>query len=854
MLKKMILTLLLLTTILTTINATGYGTGADGNLYFTTGDKNYGALTTPTDYNVVGNTLYLKLDADYNFTHFYLGSGTVLTTSNLQGVGLFINVQNDANIDGNIYLNDVSLVGNRTKTYSFNGETYSFSGTGAGSQNNSTGFGNGGAGGNTYFSLSSMRSVGNYPAGVGGQGYYYVKDGPNPILYAFEKVGTNGGGAGSGCFSYTCVGDCYCFGNDGGTPYGGNGVSADVIDIDPAEDMSSGGGGGAGGSAGKGGYNLVLYANQISIKGLINLSGTDGQNGGAGGNGYGNSHYGLGGEGGGGGGGGNSGNLYLTYDNSYAKTGVFYLNKGLNGIAGLGGYAYRGTDRWTRNYSGSDGIEGIDGVLYFNGQMDLTPPTTSMTYTIPYGTNTATITLTCTDTQSECQKTTYMIDNNGQWYNYTTPFTLTETGNHTIDYNSTDIAENKETTKQGTIKFRQKIIINKPKIEQTGNTITTPWNLIINETQGQIEGITTDYNVYLSEDDTTGITLLVSTGDLNSTKNTRTYNLVLDGNTCIGCDGEPTTPPYTITPILLIYDSTEDYQTYYIKTEYSYQSNQIAGAKVFIYDSITPNNLITATLTDGEGYLAANLAKKQYMIKVDWENDNTKDSVWGQDTITGYFIITPSPDNLLKTGTIKLIKPETDTQNHENLYLIIPALTKNQDGYAIGTSVCMIWDLRDQTGTGVIIRKYKNQIETPYSTELYNIKYGTDCTTITADMNSLKVTLIEQSGNADTKSTGWINTHLQLDINKPAILTQDTTGPSHDQRSQAFILTIIIIFGAIIIEHILPGRGLMALSLMTIILYIGTLNPLLTWATAISVITIAAQPLILFLKKGGNQP
>ena len=99
------------------VSARGYGDGTDGTLNFTTTTKDYGNLTTPTDYNVSGNTLYLNLNRVYDFDSFNLGAGTILSTTNTGGVALYINSQTDLNIVGTVTLTNILSAGNIHSTW-----------------------------------------------------------------------------------------------------------------------------------------------------------------------------------------------------------------------------------------------------------------------------------------------------------------------------------------------------------------------------------------------------------------------------------------------------------------------------------------------------------------------------------------------------------------------------------------------------------------------------------------------------------------------------------------------------------------------------------------------------------------
>ena len=154
---------------------------------------------------------------------------------------------------------------------------------------------------------------------------------------------------------------------------------------------------------------------------------------------------------------------------------------------------------------------------------DTLAPTTTMSYTIPDGNNTATITLTCTDAASGCASTKYEYDTNGTWYTYTTPITFTGIGHHYIDYNSTDNIGNAETPHHADLNMPVLLTIKEPLDQILITPITTTWYV-------QISGATTlnylnlsnDKNAYLKYG--TNYITISDTNGLYSTVNfTRTY-------------------------------------------------------------------------------------------------------------------------------------------------------------------------------------------------------------------------------------------------------------------------------------------------------------------------------------------
>lgn len=99
------------------------------------------------------------------------------------------------------------------------------------------------------------------------------------------------------------------------------------------------------------------------------------------------------------------------------------------------------------DYNSSDLAGNHEAIKTSYCAIDKTPPITTIAGCLP-GTShaTQTFTLGCADGLSGCASTAYMIDSN-TWLSYSSPVTLNTDGNHRIDYNSTDVATNKETTK-----------------------------------------------------------------------------------------------------------------------------------------------------------------------------------------------------------------------------------------------------------------------------------------------------------------------------------------------------------------------------------------------------------------------
>jgi len=380
------------------------GNGSDGNLTFTTAVKSYGNLVLNTDYQVVGNTLYLKLNRKYQFDNFSLGAGTTISTFSANGAALYILVNGTASVKGTINLKGQVNPGVTGNSFTVDGITITAPGAALGGNGGRIGdagtstssFGGGGQGATAYYyeppddiCLSRQPSGNDHDAvgGLGGAGSS-VFGIPGVAISCSERnsagvcitdgaTGTGSAGGSGGAYAwlgyYRSGSSCYgvynvfaeALSGTGGSSYGAAGTSgtadADNFDTPYAGVWSAyaGGGGGAGGIAGIPGVHLYFKAKDLDATGLsIDLSGTNAGNGGNGGKtrDYDGVYWGPGGYGGGGGGGGNSGSLYLYYT---ALTGT--LIKSLNGgTAGTGGKQYSSfTNAWTSN--SNNGAPGTSG-------------------------------------------------------------------------------------------------------------------------------------------------------------------------------------------------------------------------------------------------------------------------------------------------------------------------------------------------------------------------------------------------------------------------------------------------------------------------------------------------------------
>lgn len=80
------------------------------------------------------------------------------------------------------------------------------------------------------------------------------------------------------------------------------------------------------------------------------------------------------------------------------------------------------------------------------------------------------VTLEATDDDSGVASTEYRIDE-GDWIDYTAPFTISEPGEHTVEFRSTDVAGNEEATKSLTVTVEEEV-----PVDTTAPVTTATWN------------------------------------------------------------------------------------------------------------------------------------------------------------------------------------------------------------------------------------------------------------------------------------------------------------------------------------------------------------------------------------------
>lgn len=343
----------------------GYGTGVDGVL------------------NVTSGTTNLLLNTVYNYEWINVAAGATISTSSTVGAVLYLLCRGDAVIAGTIDISNKLTVGNRTDTFSGDGQSINAPGvanggaggtgeymSGSGRQagtggSQGSGFGGGGGGGgtqnngNTYDTNAQNGATGGYPAGLGG---YTVLIPSSPSDYnVYVSPGNSAGGCGASNNAY----NTYSCSATGGNAYGGNGQGAYTYYTYAGDHKLQSGTGGAGGSAGKPGAHVYLKAASITFTGSIITSGTNGTNGGIGGNYYTQRSpdaTAYAGGGGGGGGGGNGGNIKLYYKRTISDSGTKTMSAGSYGSGGAAGTKSNDSgDSYVAPSAGSNGTAGSVG-------------------------------------------------------------------------------------------------------------------------------------------------------------------------------------------------------------------------------------------------------------------------------------------------------------------------------------------------------------------------------------------------------------------------------------------------------------------------------------------------------------
>jgi Leucine-rich repeat (LRR) protein len=390
-----------------------YGDGSDGDFIVKSGE-----------------TKSLDLNKIHQFKSFIVEEGGTLTTGSTIGSAMYVLVQEEARIDGEIILKDRLQPGQSNfNLTSEDGRVISNPGVasggnanmgGRGGEGSKDGYGGGGNGGGyyqkDYYSnyYGGLGGNGGKPGGLGGVSKSLVKpNGKNWSAIDGEFLtGANGGvssGGGGGAWGYYDRYNITLYPGKGGDAYGQVGANGYISRnniypynrgrykyLNSGHEGWAAGGGGAGGEAGKAGVNFVLKADQIIFTGTIDTSGSTGGKGGDGGKGryvrawvvrydtldweYGCAE-GYHGFGGGGGGGGNAGNIEFYYNETLYDQGVRSMNGGGGGAGGLGPSigstrVYPDFDNCRMYESYNKGHSGKPGVFIDNGaaQVSFTHP------------------------------------------------------------------------------------------------------------------------------------------------------------------------------------------------------------------------------------------------------------------------------------------------------------------------------------------------------------------------------------------------------------------------------------------------------------------------------------------------
>ena len=390
------------------------------DLVFTTtpSERQFAGMVEGVDYEVNGNTLRLNPNYHYKFSNVTLGPGTTLTlrsaTVNNDSSVLAIECENDFESEATIVLNNLLHVGRFPGSgISINGINFFRPLGGLGGASNDygmtgSGHGNGGRGSNASVGTNPMDGTNvSASGGSGGFGGWAeehigsVGDGGTALFNGPKNCGSwppaclnyanhdswgwarswgggggiARGGGGAAVMSYTSISsgieDIWVYGGQTGGSYGQQGGDGEIIPWPLSGwttnmKVEAGGGGGNGGMSGRPGCHLYVRANNITLAGSVNCSGTNGGNGGDGGRkrraeGHsqivsGGSFTGSGGYGGSGGGGGSSGNVRLEYYTSVTNVASITVNKG---VGGTGGFRASGSG-WSSEKQ-DDGMDGNNG-------------------------------------------------------------------------------------------------------------------------------------------------------------------------------------------------------------------------------------------------------------------------------------------------------------------------------------------------------------------------------------------------------------------------------------------------------------------------------------------------------------
>lgn len=261
-------------------------------------------------------------------------------------------------------------------------------------------------------------------------------------------------------------------------------------------------------------------------------------------------------------------------------------------------------------------------ILLIKG-IDLASPETSFSYSVPTDSNIATVTLTCVDDYSGCSTTQYRIDD-GNWTNYTSPFTYEEQGHHTIDYNSIDVAGNAETMKTSDLNMPSYLVIKFPIDEDTLNPIDGNWRVditgAVSVSLTKLDG-DTNYFIPLNQ------TVILNIVDMNNNYFNRNFYLTLtDSN-------------YTLQPYL-VSKATGLLTTINAVSATTNQPIQNVTFKLYKYISGLGKTYVEEIVTDSKGQgLVLLVLNSNYNFEAYYGGALIKDFNITATTTTIYFIL-----------------------------------------------------------------------------------------------------------------------------------------------------------------------------------------------------------------------
>jgi hypothetical protein len=351
--------------------------------------------------------------------------------------------------------------------------------------------------------------------------------------------------------------------------------------------------------------------------------------------------------------------------------------------------------------------------------LDTEPPTTTSSLFGTEGENgwytgSVTITLTFSDTRSGVDYTSYRI-NEGSWNNYTTPFNVGTEGTNTVEYNSVDRANNKETTK-----------IKEIKIDRTQPT----GQIIINNN----DAYTSSALVTLSltyEDEHSGVSKVRYSNDgiwdteawedpsttkywsLTSGEGTKTvYYQVKDSAGKISPQTSDTIILDTEPPSMsvLINEGDEYTNSTSVTLFLQYSDNQGVDLVRFSNDDITYTQWESATETKQWTLLPEEGTKTVYTQSRDWSglNSNKFSDTIILDTIppTGSIQINNGASST--TSTSVTITPDAADTNG-----VVQMRLRNdgEDWSEWQTVTTKTWDLRYEFGTRTVFAQFKDNAE-----------------------------------------------------------------------------------------------------------------------------------------------